>query len=118
MTTEINTQAVFLTPAAAEVVRGLMKDNDLDDTYALRIYVAGRGCSGYQYGMALDNRSQEDDFVFESEGLKVIVDAESLQYMGGSRIDYIDDERGKGFLIENPNRPPACSCEGDSCGCG
>ncbi len=117
MSIEINTQSVSLTPAAAEVVRGLLKERNLDESYALRIYVAGRTCSGYQYGMALDNNPQESDSVFESEGLRILVDEQSILYMAGVHVDYIDDERGKGFLIENPNQPPDCSCESGSCGC-
>jgi iron-sulfur cluster insertion protein len=116
MAIEINTQAVLLTPAAAEVVRGLLKERNLDDTYALRIYIAGRTCSGFQYGMALDNNPQETDSLFESEGLKVLVDEQSIQYMAGARVDYIEDERGKGFLVENPIQPPSCSCEDGTCG--
>lgn len=116
MTIEINTQAVLLTPAAANIVRGLLKERDLDDTYALRIYIAGRTCSGFQYGMALDNNPQETDNLFESEGLKILVDEQSIQYMAGVRVDYVDDERGKGFLVENPNQPPSCSCESGTCG--
>jgi iron-sulfur cluster insertion protein len=116
MTTEVQTQAVLLSPAAAEIVRGLLKERNLDDTYALRIYVAGRTCSGFQYGMALDNEPRETDLTFESEGLKVFVDDQSIQYMAGAVVDYINDERGKGFLVDNPNQAPACSCESGSCG--
>jgi iron-sulfur cluster assembly accessory protein len=117
MTTPVETQTVQLSPAAAEIVRGLLKDRDLDTTsYALRVYVAGRTCSGLQYGMALDNKPGETDRVFESEGLKVMVDDQSLEFMAGATIDYIDDARGKGFLVDNPNTPPSCSCEGGSCG--
>ena len=116
MTTQIQTQTVLLTPAAAEVVRGLLQQRNLDDSYALRIYIAGRSCSGFQYGMALDNKPAETDSTFESEGLKVLVDEGSLEYMAGAVVDYIDDERGKGFMVENPNTAPACSCEGGNCG--
>jgi iron-sulfur cluster assembly accessory protein len=116
MTTEVQTQAVLLSPAAAQIVRGLLKERNLDDTYALRIYVSGRTCSGFQYGMALDNEPRETDLTFESEGLKVFVDDQSIQYMAGAVVDYIDDERGKGFLVDNPNQAPACSCESGSCG--
>lgn len=116
MTTPVQPQAVLLTPAAADVVRGLLKDRNLDSSYALRVYVAGRTCSGLQYGMALDNHPRETDALFESEGLKVLVDDRSIRLMAGSRIDYIDDERGKGFLVENPNILPACSCEDATCG--
>lgn len=116
MATEIQTQSITMTPAAAEMVRGMLKERNLDDTYALRIYVAGRTCSGFQYGMALDNKPVETDSNFQSEGLKILVDEQSIQYMAGCSLDYIDDERGKGFLVENPNVAPACSCEGGSCG--
>lgn len=116
MTVQVQTQAVHLSPAAAEVVRGLLKERNLNETYALRVYVAGRTCSGFQYGMALDNQPGETDFAFESEGLKVLVDDQSIQYMAGAFVDYIDDERGKGFLVDNPNQAPACSCESGSCG--
>lgn len=116
MTTLTQTTSILLTPAAAEVVRGLLKQRNLDDTYALRVFISGRGCSGFQYGMGFENKPLETDTAFESEGLRVIVDDASIQYMAGTVIDYIDDERGKGFLVENPNTAPACSCEGGTCG--
>jgi iron-sulfur cluster insertion protein len=116
METQVQTTSVLLTPAAADVVRGLLQQRSLDETYALRVYIAGRSCSGFQYGMALDNQPRETDASFDCEGLKILVDEESIQYMSGATIDYIDDERGKGFLVENPNAAPACSCEGGSCG--
>jgi len=116
MTTPVQTQTVTLSAAAAEVVRGMFQQRNLDDTYALRVYVSGRTCSGLQYGMALDNKPSETDSSFESEGLKVLIDEQSIQYLAGVTIDYIDDERGKGFLVENPNVLPSCSCEGGSCG--
>jgi Uncharacterized conserved protein len=83
MATPIQTQTVLLTPAAAEVVRGLRQQQKLDESYALRVYISGQTCSGFQYGMALDNKPRETDATFESEGLKVIVDESSLQYMAG-----------------------------------
>jgi iron-sulfur cluster assembly accessory protein len=116
MNTEVQTQTVLLTPAAVQVVRGLLKDRNLDETFGLRVYIAGRTCSGMQYGMALDNETRETDTVCESEGLKVFVDDQSIQYMTGATVDYIDDERGKGFLVDNPNQAPACSCDSGSCG--
>jgi iron-sulfur cluster assembly accessory protein len=117
MATPVQTQTVQLSPAAAEIVRGLLKDRNLDAaSFGLRVYVAGRTCSGLQYGMALDDKPGETDRVFESEGLKVLVDDQSIEYMAGSTIDYIDDARGKGFLVDNPNALPSCSCESGSCG--
>ena len=116
MTTPVQTQTILLTPKAAEVVRDMFQQRKLDDTFALRVYIAGRTCSGLQYGMSLDNKPSETDSSFESEGLKLLVDEQSMQYMTGATIDYIDDERGKGFLVENPNVLPSCSCETGSCG--
>jgi iron-sulfur cluster assembly accessory protein len=116
MTTLIQTASVSLSPSAAEIVRDLLKQRNLDDSYGLRVFISGRSCSGFQYGMGLENKPGETDTVFESEGLKVIVDEASLQYMNGATVNYIDDERGKGFLVDNPNAAPACSCEGGSCG--
>ncbi len=115
MATNIQIQNIVLTPAAAEVVRGLRLQQKLDDSYALRVYITGQTCSGFQYGMALDNKPRETDASFESEGLKVLIDENSIQYMAGSSVDYIDDERGKGFLVNNPNATPPCSCESNAC---
>jgi iron-sulfur cluster assembly accessory protein len=118
MTTLIQTNSVSLSPSAAEVVRGLLKQRNLDESYGLRIFISGQGCSSFQYGMGLENKPGETDTTFDSEGLKVIVDEASMQYMSGATVLYIDDERGKGFLVENPNVAPACSCGGDGGGCG
>jgi iron-sulfur cluster assembly accessory protein len=118
MTTLIETTSVSLSPAAAEVVRDLLKQRKLDDSYGLRIFISGQSCSGFQYGMGLENNPVDTDTTFESEGLKVIIDEVSLQNMSGAVVEYIDDERGKGFLVENPNLIPACSCGGDGGGCG
>ena len=116
MATQIQTPTILLTPAAANVVRGLREQQKLDVSYALRVYITGQTCSGFQYGMALDNKPGETDSTFESEGLTVIVDENSLQYMAGATVDYVDDERGKGFLVDNPNFTPTCSCDGGTCG--
>jgi iron-sulfur cluster insertion protein len=116
MATPIETQTVMLTAAAAEMVRGLRQQQKLDESYALRVYITGQSCSGFQYGMALDNKPRETDNTFVCEGLKLLVDETSLQYMGGAKLDYVDDARGKGFLVDNPNAAPSCSCEGGSCG--
>lgn len=116
MTSPVDTHSVQLTPAAAGVVRQLLAERNLDESYALRLYIAGRTCSGWQYGMALDNHPTETDLVFECEGVKLLVDDQSIEYLNGATVDFIDDERGKGFLVDNPNSLPACSCESGSCG--
>jgi iron-sulfur cluster assembly accessory protein len=117
METVTEKTSVTLTPAAAEMVRDLITQRSLNDSYALRVYVSGKSCSGYQYGMGLENQPGETDTTFESEGLKVIVDEVSIQYMNGATIYFIDDERGKGFLVDNPNTAPACDCDSGGCGC-
>ncbi len=116
MTDTVQTATVSMTPAAAEVVRGLLQERNLDASYALRVFIAGRTCSGYQYGMALDNNPRETDTAFECEGLKLLIDEQSMAYMAGSVVDYVDDERGKGFLVENPNVASSCSCGSGGCG--
>ena len=116
MDTQVQTDIVQITPAAIQVVRGLLAERDLDESYALRVYVAGRTCSGLQYGMALDNKPSETDKIFESDGVKLLIDDQSIEYMRGATIDFVDDERGKGFMVDNPNALPSCSCESGSCG--
>ena len=121
MTTPIETRTtaageIVLTPSAADVIKGLLQERNLDDTYALRIYIAGRTCSGFQYGMALDNNKADSDPLFTHDGIHVIIDEGSMQYLAGATIDFVDDERGKGFFVDNPNAAPSCSCESGSCG--
>ncbi len=115
METPVQVTPVSLTPAAAKMVRDLLQQQSLDEAYALRVYVSGRSCSGYQYGMGFEKQPGETDTIFESAGMRIVIDEVSIQYMGGATIDYIDDERGKGFLVDNPNAAPACSCEGGDC---
>lgn len=107
-------QAVSLTPEAAEAVQLLLSKRELDaEQYALRVYVTDGGCSGYQYGMALDKNLRDDDQAFASEGVSVVVDGHSLQYLKGATIDYHEDVMHSGFKIENPNAVSSCGC-GDS----
>ena len=116
MTTLIQTTSVSLSPSAAEVVRDLLKQRNLDNSYGLRIYISGQGCGGFQYGMGFESNPSQTDTVFESEGLKLIIDEGSMQFMNGATINYIDDEHGKGFLVDNPNAAPSCSCDSGNCG--
>jgi iron-sulfur cluster assembly accessory protein len=103
------TQQITLTPAAADVVRDLLSKRNLEG-YALRVFVSGGGCSGFQYGMALEGNVRESDLVFEHHGVKVVVDEISIDYINGSTIDYVDELMGSGFKIENPNAVAACGC--------
>ncbi len=80
-----------------------------DPAKGLRIYVEHGGCAGLQYGMGLDYAKEGDEIV-ERDGLKVIIDAESVQFLNGSTIDYSDDLAGAGFRIKNPNAVRSCGC--------
>jgi iron-sulfur cluster assembly accessory protein len=111
MTTSTETAAaITLTERAATELRDLIQSQGKDSA-ALRVWVAGGGCSGLQYGMALDDNDPEaGDKVFEHAGVKIIVDELSLGYMEGASVDYVDDVLGGGFKIENPNATSSCGC--------
>lgn len=100
---------ITLTTAAASAVSELLAKRELDG-YALRVYVAGGGCSGYQYGMALEGNIRENDLVFEQHGVKLVVDEISIGYLNGATVDYVDELMGSGFKIENPNAVASCGC--------
>jgi len=111
MTTEATTQTelVTITEAAAEKAKALLEARDLPEG-ALRVFVAGGGCSGYQYGMALARTTEEDDLVLERGGVRIVVDPESAQYLEGAEIDYVDEVMKSGFSIYNPNATKSCAC--------
>ena len=105
--------SVTLTESAAKAVQDLLEQRNLPG-YCLRVYVAGGGCSGIQYGMAFDNNIRTEDTVTESNGLKILIDEVSIQYLQGATVDYIDGPQGIGFKIINPNAISSCGC-GSSC---
>lgn len=106
---DTNTTVVTLTPSASEKLLGLMREKQLDNN-ALRVFVAGGGCSGLQYGMTFDDETHEGDTEFEANGLKVRIDPMSLRYVQGAHIDYQDSLMGGGFKIDNPNAVSSCGC--------
>jgi iron-sulfur cluster assembly protein len=102
---------ITLTERAATELQDLISTQADKAGAALRVWVAGGGCSGLQYGMALDDNDPEaEDKVFEQAGIKVYVDPISLGYMEGASVDYVDDVLGGGFKIENPNATSSCGC--------
>jgi iron-sulfur cluster assembly accessory protein len=105
----VQTQLVTLTPSAAVAVKELLNKRNLSG-YALRVFVSGGGCSGFQYGMALEGNIREQDFSAEFDGVKVVVDEVSIDYLRGATIDYVEDVMGSGFKIENPNAVSSCGC--------
>jgi iron-sulfur cluster assembly accessory protein len=100
---------ISLSSAASEKLLGLMREKQLED-HALRVFVAGGGCSGLQYGMTFDNETHPGDADFEVDGLRVRVDPMSAQYVRGAYIDYQDSLMGGGFKIDNPNAVSSCGC--------
>ncbi len=104
-----STVLVNITERAAEKARALLEARELPNG-ALRVFVAGGGCSGYQYGMALARSSEEDDIVIEQFGVRILVDPESARYLEGAEIDYVDDIMKSGFSIYNPNAVKSCAC--------
>lgn len=119
--------AINLTERAALELKDLMASQEKSEA-ALRVWVAGGGCSGLSYGMALDDgEPEEGDQIYTQDGLKIFIDSLSLQYMEGAVVDYVDDVMGGGFKIENPNATSSCGCgssfkaegvEGGAGGCG
>jgi iron-sulfur cluster assembly protein len=101
---------ITITDRGAEKVREFLSAQQADLSLAgLRVGVRGGGCSGFQYQLAFDEQS-ESDVVFESHGLKLLVDSSSLPYVEGSVIDYQESLQGAGFKVENPNVIAACGC--------
>jgi iron-sulfur cluster assembly protein len=101
--------AVQLSDKAAGKIKELIGSNDDASEQALRVAVRGGGCSGFQYALALD-QPKSDDHVFEHQGVSVVVDKVSMQFVFGSEVDYVDGLQGAGFVVNNPNVVAACGC--------
>jgi len=104
---------ITLTERAATEIRNIMEAQGKNDAM-LRVFVAGGGCSGLQYGMAIDDIVDEGDQIFDSHGVKIVIDPLSLGYMSGSEVDFVEDSLGGGFKIDNPSAVRAGGC-GLSC---
>jgi iron-sulfur cluster assembly accessory protein len=124
----IETQLVTLTDSALSQLNTLIEKKG-NPSLALRVFVQAGGCSGFQYGMALDDAPLEDDVVSEVNGLRVFVDSFSAQHLQGAKIDFVDSLMGAGFTVLNPNAVSSCGCghsfqsaqgggEAQSCGSG
>jgi iron-sulfur cluster assembly protein len=101
--------AIALTEKAAGKIAELLGGQEDAEGQALRVAVRGGGCSGFQYALAFD-RAKEDDNVFEVDGVAVIVDKVSMQFVFGSEVDYVEGLQGAGFQVNNPNVVAACGC--------
>jgi iron-sulfur cluster assembly protein len=125
----VEAPAILLTELAASKLQNILAEKNMPD-HGLRVFVAGGGCSGLQYGMAFESQPRDMDTVIDAHGLRVYVDPVSLDYLYGASIDFVDSLMGGGFRIENPNAVAACGCgqsfrtkssgeapAGGSCGC-
>lgn len=111
------TPVITLSSAASNAVKNILKERDLEG-YALRVYVAGGGCCGVNFGMALDNNFRDVDTTFTIDGVNVVVDEVSIEHLQGATIDFVNDpERGAGFAVTSPNAKSHEHGEG-GCGCG
>jgi iron-sulfur cluster assembly protein len=111
MTTESQAPTILvnITDKAAEKAKALLEARELPEG-ALRVFVAGGGSSGYQYGMALARSAEDDDIILSQSGVKIVIDPESAQYLEGAEIDYVEDVMKSGFSIFNPNATKGCAC--------
>lgn len=126
-------ETIHLTDAAAAMVKTLLEQKAVPD-HGLRVFVSGGGCSGMQYGMALEAEPRPYDHVITQGGIKVFIDPTSMMYLNAATIDYEESLMGGGFKIENPNAASSCGCGssfktkdsagayeesgGGGCGCG
>src|SRR6188472_3242206 len=105
------TLAIVVTPVAAtEVLRFMAAEGVAADKGGLRVSVQPGGCSGFKYGLLIEDASAEDDLVVDQDGFKVFVDPFSAQYISGVTIDYVSSMQGSGFTFKNPNATGGCGC--------
>jgi iron-sulfur cluster assembly accessory protein len=109
---------IDITDSAAAKVRELLTEQGKTD-HALRIFVRGMSCSDPAYGMTLDNEKRDDDNVAEFDGLRILVDPLSAQYVEGAQVDYVDGLTGRGFTVVNPTyQSQGGGCGSGGCSCG
>lgn len=100
---------IDITESAVKRLSMLLKDEE-DKNTKLRIYITGGGCSGFQYGFTFDSNKSEDDLIIEKEGVAIVIDPMSFQYLVGSVLDFTEGLEGSRFVIKNPNAKTTCGC--------
>lgn len=106
--TELDTPVVFTQAAARKV--GQLINEEGNEQLKLRVYISGGGCSGFQYGFTFDEQVEQGDTQVETDGVVLLVDPMSIQYLAGAQIDYKEDLEGAQFVIRNPNATTTCGC--------
>jgi iron-sulfur cluster assembly accessory protein len=109
-TTETATSPIVLTATAATEVRRYIEEQGAAESAGLRVGVLPGGCSGFQYGLNIEDEAGEEDMVFEAAGIRLFVDPFSLQYLNGTEIDFVSTFQGSGFTFSNPNSSGGCGC--------
>jgi len=104
-----NVEPINFTESASLKVKELIEEEG-DDSLSLRVYITGGGCSGFQYAFAFDDEVKEDDMIVTKNGVRLLVDSMSFQYLVGADVDYKDDVEGAYFVIRNPNAKTTCGC--------
>lgn len=102
-------QTLTITEAAAKKASELLGAQNKENA-AIRVYVKSGGCSGYSYGMAIDDRSLEGDTLVEDRGVRLVIDKMSMSLLEGSEVDYVENLMGGGFSVNNPNATSSCGC--------
>lgn len=100
---------ITITDSALDKIRDILAEES-NPNAKLRVFVQGGGCSGFSYGFTLDEEQNEDDFDFNKEGVQVLVDSMSAQYLQGATINYKEELMGSSFVIDNPNAQTTCGC--------
>lgn len=104
----IDTPLLFTSAAAAKVAQLIREEGNPD--LNLRVYIQGGGCSGFQYGFTFDESSQDGDTEVVTDGVRLLIDPMSMQYLTGAEIDYTEGLQGAQFVIRNPNASTTCGC--------
>ena len=99
----------IITSKASEKLKEVLKENNKEDS-GLRVELVPGGCSGFQYGLELDDKTTDMDLVFEDKGVKIIISKENIQFLKGAKLDYVDSLQGGGFKISNSNAHSSCGC--------
>lgn len=100
---------IEVTESAIVKIKDILAEEN-NPSLKLRAFVQGGGCSGFQYGFTLDEATNEDDFVIDKQGVTILIDSMSMQYMTGASVDYKEDLTGSQFVIVNPNATTTCGC--------
>ncbi len=108
-TVEAIPEPLLFTDSAVTKVKALIAEED-NEALMLRVFISGGGCSGFQYGFSFDESITDGDTVIEKEGVKLLIDPMSIQYLTGAEIDYSEGLEGAQFVIRNPNAQTTCGC--------